>query len=128
MLNTYEIRKSLEEIKIGDKSLDQKTISNLIINWVNGKNISQIANSLFPEEQDKNKAIESTTKWIYKAIANMASWGIAAIQKMPTSGIDWDYLTDIEKKKMMNIPAYILYGVNTDEGVLIEKSKMYHEV
>lgn len=124
MLNTYEIRKSLEEIKIGDKSLDQKTISNLIINWVNGKNISQIANSLFPEEQDKNKAIESTTKWIYKAIANMTSWGIAAIQKMPTSGIDWDYLTDIEKKKMMNIPAYILYGVNTDEGVLMRKANV----
>jgi replicative superfamily II helicase len=124
MLKTYEIRKSLEEIKISDKSFDQKTISKLIINWVNGKNISQIANSLFPKEQDKNKAIESTTKWIYKDLANMASWGIAAIQKMPTSGINWDYLTDIEKKKMMNIPAYILYGVNTDEGVLMRKANV----
>jgi len=124
MLNTYEIRKSFEEIKISDKSLDQKTISKLIINWVNGKNISEISNSLFPEEQDKKKAIELTTKWIYKAIANMASWGVAAIQKMPTSGIDWKNLSDIEKKKMMNIPAYMLYGVNTDEGVLMRKANV----
>ncbi|MDI6699847.1 MAG: DEAD/DEAH box helicase [bacterium] len=124
MLNTYEIRKSLEEIKIGERILDKSSISKLLVNWVNGKNISQIANSIFPEQKDRKKAIELTTKWIYKAITNMASWGIAAIQKMPTSGIDWNYLSKIEKKKMMNIPAYILYGVNTDEGVLMRKANV----
>jgi len=123
MLKTYEIRRSLEEIKVGENILDQKSISRLIVNWVNGENISQIANKLFPNEQ-KTKAIEKTTKAIYKVIANMASWGIAALQKMPTSGIDWDYLSDIEKKKMMNIPAYLLYGVNTDEGVLMRKANI----
>lgn len=123
MLNTYEIRKSLEEIKVGENILDQKSISRLVVNWVNGENISQIANKLFPNEQ-KTKAIEKTTKAIYKVIANMASWGIAALQKMPTSGINWDYLSDIEKKKMMNIPAYLLYGVNTDEGVLMRKANV----
>jgi len=124
MLNTNEIRKSLEEIKIGKRVLDQRSISKLLVNWVNGKNISQIAKSIFPEQEDKKKAIELTTKWIYKTITNMASWGIAAIQKMPTSGIDWNYLSEIEKKKMMNIPAYILYGVNTDEGVLMRKANV----
>lgn len=124
MLNTYEIRKSLEEIKVGDNVLDKKCISRLIVNWVNGENISQIANNLFPNEDNKTKAIEKTTKAIYKVIANMASWGIAALQKMPTSGINWDDLSDIEKKKMMNIPAYLLYGVNTDEGVLMRKANV----
>ncbi|MDH7604335.1 MAG: DEAD/DEAH box helicase [Melioribacter sp.] len=124
MLDTYEIKKSLEEITIGKRVLDQSSISKLLVNWVNGKNISQIANSIFPEQIDKKKAIELTTKWIYKAITNMASWGIAAIQKMPTSGIDWNYLSEIEKKKMMNIPAYIFYGVNTDEGVLMRKANV----
>ncbi|NSW45797.1 MAG: DEAD/DEAH box helicase [Bacteroidales bacterium] len=124
MLNTYEIRKSLEEIKIGERVLDQSSISKLLVNWVNGENISQIANLIFPNYEDKKKAIELTTKWIYKAITNMASWGISAIQKMPTSGIDWDYLSELEKKKIMNIPAYILYGVNTDEGVLMRKANV----
>lgn len=124
MLNTYEIRKSLEEIKVGKHVLDQQSISRLIIQWVNGKNISQISQSIFPNEEDRTKAIEKTTKAIYKAIANMVSWGIAALQKMPTSGIDWQDLSDIEKKKMMNIPAYLLYGVNTDEGVLMRKANV----
>lgn len=123
MLNTYEIRKSIEEIKIGDKILDQKSISRLIINWVNGINISQIASSTFPNEE-KTRAIEKTTKAIYKVIANMASWGLAALQKMPTSGIDWEYLSEVEKKKIMNIPAYLLYGINTDEGVLMRKANV----
>ncbi|MEJ5351783.1 MAG: DEAD/DEAH box helicase [Melioribacteraceae bacterium] len=123
MLETYEIKKSLKEIKVGDNVLDQKSISHLIVNWVNGDNISKIANKLFPNDE-KSKAIEKITKAIYKVIANMASWGIAALQKMPTSGIDWDYLSEIEKKKMMNIPAYLLYGVNTDEGVLMRKANV----
>ncbi|GIV26638.1 MAG: hypothetical protein KatS3mg027_0452 [Bacteroidia bacterium] len=123
MLNTYEIRKSLEEIKVGNNVLYQTSISRLIINWVNGENISQIARNIFPNEEPI-KAIEKTTKAIYKVIANMASWGIAALQKMPTSGIDWDYLSEVERKKMMNIPAYLLYGVNTDEGVLMRKANV----
>lgn len=123
MLNTYEIRKSLEEIKIGQNTLDQKSISKLILNWVNGKNISEIAQIMFPNEE-KTKAIEKTSKAIYKVIANMASWGLSALQKMPTSGIDWEYLSETERKKMMNIPAYLLYGVNTDEGVLMRKANV----
>lgn len=124
MLNTYEIRKSLEEIKVGNHVLDQQSISRLIIQWVNGRNISQISQSIFPNEEDRTRAIEKTSKAIYKVIANMASWGIAALQKMPNSGIDWQDLSDTEKKKMMNIPAYLLYGVNTDEGVLMRKANV----
>jgi superfamily II DNA/RNA helicase len=124
MLKTYEIRKSLEEIKVGNQVLDQKSISRIIINWVNGQNISDIARITFPNETKPTKAIEKTTKAIYKVIANMASWGVAALQKMPTSGIDWQDLSVIEKKKMMNIPAYLLYGVNTDEGVLMRKANV----
>ncbi len=72
MLNTYEIRKSLKEI-VDKNTLDQKSISRLIINWVNGKNIYQIANALYPNEE-KSKAMEKTTA-IYKVIANIASAG-----------------------------------------------------
>lgn len=124
MLKTYEIRKSLEEVKVGEHVLDQQSISRLIIQWVNGNNISQISRTIFPNEDNRTRAIEKTTKAIYKVIANMASWGIAALQKMPTSGIDWQDLSETEKKKMMNIPAYLLYGVNTDEGVLMRKANV----
>jgi len=49
---------------------------------------------------------------------------LAALQKLPTSGIDWDSLSEIEKRKIANLPAYLYYGVNTDEGVLMRKNNV----
>jgi len=123
MLNTYEIRKSLEDIKIGDRALDQSSISRLIIYWVNGDTISDIAKKLIPSG-DSNENIKIISKALYRVIISSASWGISALQKMPTSGIDWDYLSENEKKRILNIPAYIYYGVNTDEAVLMRKANV----
>jgi hypothetical protein len=123
MLNTYEIKKSLEDIKIGNRVLDQSSISRLIIYWVNGDTISDIARKLIPSG-DSNENIKIISKALYRVITNSASWGISALQKMPTSGIDWDYLSENEKKKIFNIPAYIYYGVNTDEAVLMRKANV----
>lgn len=123
MLNTYEIRKSIEELSSGATVLDKSSIARLIIDWVNGRNISSIAGRFFPKD-DLTIAIQKTTKALYKIVANAATWGLAALQKMPTSGIDWDNLTEIEKMRMSNLPAYLHYGVNTDEGVLMRKNNV----
>lgn len=123
MLETYEIKNSIKELNIGGKPLDQSSIARLIIDWVNGHNVSRIANRFFPGE-DLSIAIQKTTKALYKVIANSATWGLAALQKMPTSGVDWDSLSDIDKKRMANLPAYLHYGVNTDEGVLMRKNNV----
>jgi hypothetical protein len=61
---------------------------------------------------------------LYKVVANAATWGLAALQKMPTSGVDWESLSDIEKKRMANLPAFLHYGVNTDEAVLMRKNNV----
>ena len=123
MLNTYEIKKSIEELSSGERPLDQTSIARLIIDWVNGHNISRIASRFYPNE-DLNIAVQKTTKALYKIVANSATWGLAALQKMPTSGVDWDSLSEIEKKRMANLPAYLHYGVNTDEGVLMRKNNV----
>jgi superfamily II DNA/RNA helicase len=123
MLNTYEIKKSINELSSGEKPLDQSSIARLIIDWVNGQNISSIARRFYPNEE-LNYAIQKTTKALYKIVANSATWGLAALQKMPTSGVDWDSLSEIDKKRMANLPAYLHYGVNTDEGVLMRKNNV----
>jgi len=123
MLTTDEIKNSIQELAEGDKVLDRSSIARLIIDWVNGKEIAQIASRLHPGIE-KTKSIEKTTKALYKVVANAATWGLAAIQKMPTSGIDWDNLSNIEQKKFANLPAYLHYGVNTDEGVLMRKNNV----
>ena len=121
MMNTYEIRKSIEDIATSGQSISHSSIARLIIDWVNGKTISDISSRIFPRD---DQAIQKTTKALYKVIANAATWGLAALQKMPTSGIDWDNLSELEKKKMANLPAYLHYGVNTDEGVLMRKNNV----
>ena len=123
MLNTYEIRKSIETLGTSERPLDQSSIARLIIDWVNGQSVSRIAGRFYPNE-DLNNAIRKTTQALYKVVAQSATWGLAALQSMPTSGVDWDNLSEIDKKRMANLPAYLHYGVNTDEGVLMRKNNI----
>jgi replicative superfamily II helicase len=123
MLNTYEIRKSIETLSNNERSLDQSSIARLIIDWVNGQSVSRIASRFYPDDE-LNNAIQKTTQALYKVVAHSATWGLAALQSMPTSGIDWDSLSEIDKKRMANLPAYLHYGVNTDEGVLMRKNNI----
>lgn len=123
MLNTYEIKKSIQDLNEGGQPLDQSSIARLIIDWVNGKNLANIASAMYPDTET-TIAIQKATKALYNIVANSATWGLAALQKMPTSGVDWENLSDIERKKMANLPAYLHYGVNTDEGVLMRKNNV----
>jgi hypothetical protein len=123
MLNTYEIRKSIDELNTGGQPLDRSSIARLVIDWVNGRDIATISSRIYPNDPP-HIAVQRATKALYKIVANAATWGLAAIQKMPTSGIDWDNLNTVEKKRMANLPAYLHYGVNTDEGVLMRKNNV----
>lgn len=124
MLKTPEIREQIEKLSDNKKSLDRSSISKMMIDWVNGKSISVIANKYFNNEEDPRKRIEKCTKAMYSYMSNAATWGLAAIQKMPNSGADWDKLSDEDKKKMANLPALLHYGVSTDEAVLMRKNNI----
>ncbi|SHH70642.1 DEAD/DEAH box helicase [Flavobacterium johnsoniae] len=127
MLNTYEIKKSINDINEGGLPLDRSSIARLIIDWVNGRNLASIASRMYPDIEN-TIAIQKATRALYKIVANSATWGLSALQKMPTSGVDWENMSDIEKKKMANLPAYLHYGVNTDEGVLMRKNNVPRSV
>ncbi len=123
MLDTYEIRNSMQELCEGGQPLDRSSISRMIIDWVNGRDISFIANQYFPNE-NRQISIQKATKALYKVIAQSATWGFAALQQLPMSGVDWESLSEIDKKRMANLPAYLHYGVNTDSGVLMRKNNV----
>ena len=123
MLETPEVRKQMEQIKSGDSILDRSSISKLITDWVSGANITTLSQKYFQNE-DSAKSIESCTRAIYRNVANAATWGLAAIQKMPNSGLNWENLSEIEKKRLANLPSMIHYGVNTDEAILMRKNNV----
>lgn len=122
MLKTPEIRKQITELSNNKKSVDQSSISKMMIDWVNGKSIAFLSTKYFSDEPDSRKRVEKCTKAMYSYMANAATWGLAAIQKMPNSGADWSNLTEDEKKQMANLPALLHYGVSTDEAVLMRKN------
>ena len=123
MLKTPEVRKAMEDAAPGGDPTDMTSLSRLIIDWVNGQDISYLANTYF-SDLDQAKAIEKCSKALYRNIAHAATWGIAAMQKMSESGIDWDSLSETDIRKLQNLPAMIHYGVNTDEAVLMRKNSV----
>ena len=56
---------------------------------------------------------------IYKNLANTGTWGLAALSKLPNSGIDFDKLSESERRRINTLPAMIYHGVKTEEAVLM---------
>ncbi|MBU7047061.1 MAG: DEAD/DEAH box helicase, partial [Theionarchaea archaeon] len=121
MLRIPEVRKTLE-ITIPGVSITNSTLSKLIIQWVSGREIVDITREFWG--RDDCDAISGCVKAIYSKITNAAPWGLAAIQKMPGSGIDFDKLSEEDVKRLKNIPAMIYYGVNTEEAIVMRMNNV----
>ncbi len=123
MLETPEVRRQMEDLNVGTSVMDKTHIAKLITDWVSGLTISELSEKYF-QNIDPSKSIESCTKAIYRSVANAATWGLAALQKMPNSGLNWNNLSENEKKRFLNLPSMIHYGVDTDEAVLMRKNNV----
>lgn len=121
MLKIPEVRKTLE-ITIPGVSITHSMLSKLIIQWVSGREIADITREFWGK--DDCDAISGCVKAIYSKITNAAPWGLAAIQKMPGSGIDFDNLNEEDVKRLKNIPAMIYYGVNTEEAIVMRMNNV----
>ena len=60
--------------------------------WFEGEAIHEIATSFF--KGGKTISIIAACKAIYKNLANTGTWGLAALSKMPGSGIDLEKLPE----------------------------------
>ena len=82
-----------------------------------GQSIHEIAESFF--KGDQTKTITAACKAIYKNLANTGTWGLAALSKLPNSGIDFDKLSESELRRINTLPAMIYHGAKTEEAVLM---------
>ncbi len=122
MLKTPEIKKQIEEINATGAGIGNSYVANIINDWVAGKEIKEISKAYFGGEDEKS--ISNCTRAIYSKIVNSATWGIAAMQQIPNSGIDWNSLTYEEERQFRNLPSMIYYGVNSEEAVLLRKGNV----
>jgi hypothetical protein len=127
MLRVNELRSSLEEI--GHAGGDHQQIANITSDWVNGKTIRQIAESYFKNDKDDSTAaISKACKAIYRNLCNSGPWGMSALSKMPTSGLDFDNLTEDARRRINSLPAMIYHGVKTESAVLLRMNAVPRSV
>jgi hypothetical protein len=115
MLRIPQLKSSLEEI--GGDGFEKKRIGELTQAWMQGDSIHKIAASFF--KGDQTKTITAACKAIYKNLANTGTWGLSALSKLPNSGIDFEKLSETERRRINTLPAMIYHGVKTEEAVLM---------
>lgn len=120
MLRIPQLKGNLEEIT--SRGLEHCQIADITKAWVNGMSIEEIARDYFKGGEDQTKALTAACKAIYKTLVNNGTWGMSALIRL--SGIDFDRLSDTEKRQINMIPAMIYHGVQSEEGVLLRMNSV----
>ena len=117
MLNIPQLRRQLEEI--GGQGFDHSRISDITRDWVNGKGLSDIAQDYFRRQNDPDgtAAISDACRAIYRSIVNSGTWGISALSQI--SELDFDALSESERRRINALPAMIYHGVRSEDAVLM---------
>ncbi|MCI0723065.1 MAG: DEAD/DEAH box helicase, partial [Acidobacteria bacterium] len=121
MMRIPQLEKQLRDL--GGHSGQQRRIAEITYSWVTGASIEQIARAYFgatPDRREKfTQAISRACVAIYRTLTNYGSWGLASLAKMPTSGLDFEKMTDDERKRINNLAAMVYYGVRTNSAILM---------
>jgi len=122
MLQVPELHRLGEVAGLG---LSRQRIASIISDWVNGESIDQIARSYFGGSRtDLTDAVTNACKAIYRVLATNGPWGIAALSKMPLSGLDFDGMTEEEVRRINLLPALVYHGVRTEPAVLMRMNSI----
>lgn len=97
---------------IGQGTLDPDSIARLLIGWVHGDRVFDIANEIRRENQSIEETLELCNKYLNSQMKSYMPWGINIYQEM-----SYDLNTDDAKL----LPSFIYYGVSDKESVLLSK-------
>jgi len=125
MMKVPQLKSGLEELT-GD-GVGHRKLSDITQAWVSGKSLAEIADTFF-EGDDFTTKISKTCKAVYRDLANNAAWGLSALSKMPSAGLDFETMSDEDKRMLNNLPAMLYHGVKTEEGVLMRMNSVPRSV
>ncbi|HEX3779024.1 MAG TPA: DEAD/DEAH box helicase [Pseudonocardiaceae bacterium] len=123
MLQLPQIRKSIDELAgigagVGDRG------ARIASDWVAGVPIKEIAERYFGEATNPTAALTEASKAIYRNLATAGTWGLSALSKLPTSGIDFDAVPEAELRNINLLGAMLYHGVNTEAGVVMRMTSV----
>lgn len=105
----------IPEIKIdmlGKGTLDPESIARLLMGWVNGDKVGDIAKKIKRTGQSIEDAISLCNRYLNSQMKSFMPWGVNIYQS-----VSFDLQT--ENAKML--PSYIYYGVSSKEAVIVSK-------
>ncbi|MTI15552.1 DEAD/DEAH box helicase [Sansalvadorimonas verongulae] len=117
--------KKLEEIS--GKGPKTTNLADITQAWVSGKSLEDIATEYFQGKTSTDQ-ISNACKAVYRDLANNGAWGLSALSKMPTSGLDYENMSDEDKRQINNLPAMIYHGVRSEEAVLMRMNSVPRSV
>ena len=97
---------------IGQGKFDAESIAKIVIGWVNGDSVKDIAKNIKYQNQNEEDILGICYKYINGRMKTFMPWGFSIYQN-----IIGDEKTDEAK----NLPSYIYYGVNNIEDVIIAR-------
>lgn len=116
MLSVPQLQRNLNEIS--EHGPDRTKLARITKDWVDGVGIRKIAETYFKSDNvTETEAITRACKAVYRNLVNNGTWGISAISRL--SGIDFEKLSDEERRRIDLIPAMVYHGVKSEEGVLM---------
>lgn len=119
MLKIPQVKEPLEEIV--DSGNDEKKLADITLDWVNGANFRKIATKYFSGTDDTD-SLSKACRAIYRSIVNNGTWGVSALSHV--SGLDFDKMTDDEKRRINLLPAMVYHGVRSEEAVLMRMNNV----
>lgn len=105
----------IPEIKIemiGQGKLDSDSIAKLLLGWVNGDSVKDIAKAIKRTGQSDSEVLSICNQYLNSQMKSYMPWGINIYQM-----VSYDMQT--ENAKML--PSYIYYGVSSKEAVVLSK-------
>jgi hypothetical protein len=122
MLRVPELRKNLVEAA-GHRSPAGDRLSRIIIDWVGGASLQEIATNYFAVDSKGNalnptEALTECCQKVYGRLAQTASWGLSALQSL-TFKDEIEALPEADRERLRNLPSKVYYGVNSDRAVAL---------
>jgi len=122
LLGVPELRANLGAA-IGGERPDGDKLARILVDWVSGSSISEMATRHFSrrasgETLSESEAITECCKHLFGKLTQTAAWGLSALQSM-TFGDRLEELTELEQQTLRNLPARVFYGVNSDEAIAL---------
>mgnify|MGYP005847119991 CR=1 FL=1 len=114
LLRVPELRGNLETV-LGGKTPDGNKLALILKDWVNGEELTTIADRHFRKEgEDGITALTKCGQNLFGKLTQTSSWGLNALMAITASD-----LPEEERKHLANLPSQVFYGVSTDEAITL---------